>query len=206
MIKNLLLDMGGVILDVDYTRIIDGFNDYGIDASKLYTQAMQMPFVDEFEKGLISAEAFRNNIRSITKTNLKDEVIDKIWNSMILSLRKDTIELLGSLKSKYDNIFLFSNTNVIHMDYVRKDFLKQLGFDIFTMLFNKSYLSNEIHLRKPDIEAFEWVIKDMGVDRQNILFVDDTQKNIQGAKQCGLNAYLLKPEETLIDLYNKKII
>lgn len=206
MIKNLLLDMGGVILDVDYTRIIDGFNDYGIDASKLYTQAMQMPFVDEFEKGLISAEAFRNNIRSITKTNLKDEVIDKIWNSMILSLRKDTIELLGSLKSKYDNIFLFSNTNVIHMDYVRKDFLKQLGFDIFTMLFNKSYLSNEIHLRKPDIEAFEWVIKDMGVDRQSILFVDDTQKNIQGAKQCGLNAYLLKPEETLIDLYNKKII
>lgn len=198
--------MGGVILDVDYTRIIDGFNDYGIDASKLYTQALQMPFVDEFEKGLISAEEFRDNIRSITKTNLKDEVIDKIWNSMILSLRKNTIELLGSLKSKYDNIFLFSNTNVIHMNYVRKDFLRQLGFDIFTMLFNKSYLSNEIHLRKPDIEAFEWVIKDMGVDRQSILFVDDTQKNIQGAKLCGLNAYLLKPEETLIDLYNKKII
>ena len=198
--------MGGVILDVDYTKIITEFKKYGVDASEFYTRATQLPFVDDFEKGLITPKEFREQIRNLTNTNLPDNIIDDVWNSMILNLRKDIIALLGELKSKYDNIFLFSNTNDIHMDYVRKYFQQETGFDIFTMLFDKSYLSNEIHYRKPDIEAFEWVIKDMNVEKESVLFIDDIKKNVDGAKKAGLNACLLPSNETLFDLHNRKII
>ncbi|MBP3254698.1 MAG: HAD family phosphatase [Bacteroidales bacterium] len=206
MIRNLILDMGGVILDVDYTMIIKNFAAYGVDARSLYTQAAQLPFIDEFEKGNITPDEFRNQVRNVTKTQLTDSEIDSVWNSMILYVRKESIALIGELKTKYDNIFLFSNTNEIHMQYVRTLFQKEIGFDIFTLLFNKSYLSNEIHLRKPDKESFVYILNDASIDANQTLFIDDTPQNIQGASLAGIQTHLLAPPQTLNDLHNLKII
>lgn len=205
-IKNLLLDMGGVILDVDYTQIEKIFQTYNIDGKAIYTQQTQLPLIDDFEIGKITPAEFRQGIRQTVKTNLEDKQIDYIWNSMIGNARVETIKLLGELKLKYNKILLFSNTNAIHVDFVKDLFAKAIGFDIFTLLFDKTYFSNEIHLRKPHPESFAWVLEDAGINPEETLFIDDTQKNIDGAKQVGLNTYLLGPNQTLLDLNKKRII
>lgn len=207
MIKNLILDMGGVILDVDYKKIFEEFKKFGCkNIQSFFTQQAQIPLVDDFEKGLISPAEFRKEVRKITNLSIEDKYLDSIWNSMILGVRKADVELLKTLRNKYDKIFLFSNTNEIHIESVKNLFFKVLGYDVFATMFDKVYFSNEIHLRKPDIESFDFVVKDAEVGKKETLFIDDTSQNILGAEKSGLNAYLLDNNQTLTEIFNKGII
>lgn len=207
MIKNLILDMGGVILDVDYKKIFEEFKKFGCkNIQSFFTQQAQIPLVDDFEKGLISPAEFRKEVRKITNLSIEDKDLDSIWNSMILGVRKADVELLKTLRNKYDKIFLFSNTNEIHIESVKNLFFKVLGYDVFSTMFDKVYFSNEIHLRKPDVESFDFVVKDAEVEKKETLFIDDTSQNILGAEKSGLNAYLLDNNQTLTEIFNKGII
>lgn len=206
MIKNLLLDMGGVILDVSYQRVIETFKSYGIENfDKIYTQAKQVEIIDLFEEGKCTAEEFRDGIRKLVGKELSDEQIDKAWFSMILEIPRDVIQLLGVLKLKY-RLFLFSNTNVLHIEYLKKEFERQLGFDLFNCVFDKAFFSNEIHHRKPHPESFKYVLEQAGIEAEETLFIDDSKQHLEGASKVGLNTYWLTNGETLIDLYDKKII
>lgn len=206
MIKNLLLDMGGVILDVSYQRVIEMFKSYGIENfDKVYTQAKQVEIIDLFEEGKCSAEEFRDGVRKLVGKELSDEQIDKAWFSMILEIPRDVIQLLGVLKLKY-RLFLFSNTNVLHIEYLKKEFERQLGFDLFNCVFDKAFFSNEIHHRKPHPESFKYVLEQAGIEAEETLFIDDSKQHLEGASKVGLNTYWLTNGETLIDLYDKKII
>lgn len=207
MIRNLILDMGGVILDVDYKKIFEEFKKFGCkDIQSFFTQQAQIPLVDDFEKGLISPSEFRKEVKKITNLSIEDNDLDSVWNSMILGVRKADVELLKTLRNKYDKIFLFSNTNEIHIESVKNLFFKVLGYDVFATMFDKVYFSNEIHLRKPDVESFDFVVKDAKIEKKETLFIDDTSQNILGAKKSGLNAYLLDNNQTLTEIFNKGII
>ncbi|MBR1770091.1 MAG: HAD family phosphatase [Bacteroidales bacterium] len=207
MVRNLILDMGGVILEVDYRQIFKSFTEFGCnDMQSFFTQQTQIPLVDDFEKGLITPAQFRKEIRNIIKKDLSDKDIDTIWNSMVLKVRKDDVELLKILKSKYERLYLFSNTNEIHLEYVKEMFYKALGYDVFSSLFDKVYFSNEIKRRKPDSESFEYVINNANVNKEETMFIDDTEQNILGAEKVGLKTYLLNNHQTLCEIYNKGII
>lgn len=205
-IKNLLLDLGGVVLNVDYYKMVETFKKYGVkDFDKYFTQAHQVEIIDKFEEGKCSIEEFRQGIRDLIGMDLTDEQIDRAWFSMILDLPKERIELIGLLKLKY-NIYLFSNTNELHIEMLKKRYQEEFGFDIFQFLFTKAYFSNEIKMRKPHPESFEWLLKDAGIKAEETLFIEDTPQHIEGAKKVGLNTYWLTGGETIIDLYDKKII
>lgn len=198
--------MGGVILDVSYQKVIETFKSYGIENfDKVYTQAKQVEIIDLFEEGKCSAEEFRDGIRKLVGKELSDEQIDKAWFSMILEIPRDVIQLLGILKLKY-RLFLFSNTNVLHIEYLKKEFERQLGFDLFNCVFDKAFFSNEIHHRKPHPESFKYVLEQAGIEAEETLFIDDSKQHLEGASKVGLNTYWLTNGETLIDLYYKKII
>lgn len=205
-IKNLLLDLGGVVLNVDYHKMVDVFKEYGImDFDKHFTQAKQVEIIDKFEEGKCSIEEFRNGIRDLVKVDLTDEQIDNAWFSMILDLPKERIELIGLLKLKY-NVYLFSNTNELHIELLKKRYEEEFGFDIFQMLFTKAYFSNEIKMRKPHPESFQWLLNDAEIKAEETLFIEDSSQHIEGAKKVGLNTYWLTGGETINDLYDKKII
>jgi putative hydrolase of the HAD superfamily len=205
-IKNLLLDLGGVVLNVDYHKMVETFKSYNIsDFDKHFTQAHQAEIIDRFEEGKCTIEEFRNGIRELVGITLTDKQIDDAWNSMILELPKERIELLGMLKLKY-NMYMFSNTNELHIEMLKKKYQEDFGFDIFTFLFTKAYFSNEIKMRKPHSESFQWLLDDAGIKAEETLFIEDTLQHIEGAKKVGLNTYWLTGGETIIDLYEKKII
>ncbi len=206
MIKNLLLDMGGVILNVSYHRVIESFKAYGIENfEKVYTQAAQVEIIDRFEEGKCTAEEFRQGVRDLLGVNLSDKQIDDAWFSMILEIPRDVIALLQELKKKY-RLFLFSNTNVLHIEYLKEEFKRQLGYDFFGTVFEKAFFSNEIHHRKPHPESFAFVLNEAGIKPEETLFVDDSPQHLEGAKKVGLNTYWLTAGETLVDLHNKNII
>ncbi len=204
-IKNIIFDLGGVIYDIRYENVADEFYRLGLrDFEKIYSQASQNHIIDKFETGEISAKKFREEIREVTQLNLNDNQIDHAWNSILIGVPNARVELLGSLKLKY-NTFLFSNTNIINYDSYHPLLEKQFGFDIFQELFNKAFFSHQIGHRKPNVDAFLYILKDQNLDPKETLFIDDSPQHIEGARKAGLNAYWLEKGNEILDLFDENL-
>src|SRR5690606_27946617 len=88
-------------------------------------------------------------------------------------------------------VFLFSNTNPIHIEKLEKEFYGQHQIE-FTSLFKEVYYSHGVQKYKPDIDAYKKVVELAGVDPSETLFIDDLELNIEGARKAGLNAFWLQ--------------
>ena len=199
MIKNIIFDLGGVIFDIRYENVPEAFARLGVtDFDKLYTQQAQSDAIDLFEEGKMSVPDFRNYIRTIAgSVPLTDQQIDEAWNSIMGDIPVERVEMLKEVRKKY-RIFLFSNSNKLNCDQFREDMRKKFGYDIFDTLFEKAYFSQDIHYRKPNVEAFQFVLRDAGIDPAETLFIDDTVRHIEGAKKCGLHTHLLTKDEEIV--------
>lgn len=206
MIKNIIFDLGGVIFDIRYENVPEAFARLGVrDFDKLYTQQAQSEAIDLFEEGKMSVPDFRNYIRTLKgATCLTDQQIDDAWNSIMGDIPVERVELLKEVGQKY-RIFLFSNSNKLNCDKFRVDMHNKFGYDIFDTLFEKAYFSQEIHFRKPNVEAFRFVLADAGLNPIETLFIDDTERHIEGAKKCGLNTYLLAKDEDIVSFVNENL-
>lgn len=199
-IKNIIFDLGGVILNIDYNLTINAFKTSGIENfDNLYTQAQQSSLFDDLETGKISPNDFYISLRNISKSNISDIEIEKAWNAMLLDLPKERIDLLNQVKTNY-NIFLFSNTNIIHFEAYKKYIDKTFGFD-FNALFKKAYYSHEIGMRKPNKNGFEHILTKNNLNASETLFIDDSIQHIQGAGSLGINTYHLT-DKTILNLFN----
>jgi FMN phosphatase YigB (HAD superfamily) len=189
--KNLILDLGGVILDINYQNTIDAFNAIGIEqAGTLYSQQSQIPLFDLLEKGLIGEKEFFSELRKLSGTEHDDEVLRKCWNAILIGLPEENLRTLYDLKKKY-RLFLLSNTNSIHESQYRKMIIKQYGSFVFDDIFEKMYLSHHIHLRKPGQEIFEYVINDSNLKKEETFFVDDSKQHVEGARSVGIESILM---------------
>ncbi|MFO8067318.1 MAG: HAD family phosphatase [Bacteroidales bacterium] len=205
-IKNIIFDLGGVILNVDYHKSINKFKSLGIaDFEKLFTQAKQNKLFDLLDTGEISPEGFRDKIREYGNTNLTDNQIDEAWNAMLLDLPKERIELLQKVKKKY-RTFLLSNTNAIHYPEYMRYMKSEFGVENLSELFEKEYLSHEIGMRKPNTETFTHITREQGLNPQETLFIDDTKQHVEGARKAGLNAYWLDiTKGSIIDIFDNDL-
>lgn len=196
MIKNIILDLGGVILDVDYNRAVEAFANYNIkNFDNVYTQKKQALFFDQFEKGLISPEKFRAEIRTMNP-RLTDDEIDQAWNHMILETPPSRMAYLHTLSKNY-NLYLLSNTNEIHIHAFTSYFETAYGKNTFSSLFKKMYLSSRMGMRKPEPEIFKTVISENNLNREETIFIDDSVQHITGARAVGLHAVLMPAGEQL---------
>lgn len=199
-IKNIIFDLGGVILNIDTQRSIDAFkNILGEDNDVFITKYNKLNLLERLEKGEISPEQFRVNIKKIISQQVADEQIDKAWNSMLLDFPRERIDLLYKLKQNY-RTFLLSNTNKIHYDSYTQTLNKKFGIKKLSDLFEKEYMSFNLNMRKPDKKIFYYVLEKSNLVATETLFIDDTKENIEVAKQIGINAYLLKDGETINDV------
>jgi FMN phosphatase YigB (HAD superfamily) len=196
MIQNIIFDLGGVVLDVDYNKTVEAFGKLDIPGfQQLYSQKKQDKLFDRFERGDISAADFRAVIREM-KSGLTDAAIDKAWDSMILDTPPERIAFLQQLGKKYD-LYLLSNTNEIHIPAFTKYFDEAYGKGTFRSLFKKIYLSSEVRMRKPEAAIFNLVIDENHLDKKRTLFIDDSPQHVEGAINAGLQAVLLPPGEKI---------
>lgn len=205
--KNLIFDLGGVFLDVDYNMTRQSFSNLGIENfDSFYQQSFSNPLFVQLEKGMITPEIFYDHFRFSTSSTLTDEEIRRAWNAMLGKFREKSIALLPALKKRY-NIYLLSNTNAIHYDAFMKIYKHQFKNSDFDRYFHKAYYSHLIYQRKPDAAAYQIILEENGLEVAETLFIDDTLKNIEGAEAIGIRTLFLQNNILLGDeLYNHKII
>jgi haloacid dehalogenase superfamily, subfamily IA, variant 3 with third motif having DD or ED len=199
-VKNIIFDLGGVVLDIDYNKTQMAFVNLGITHfHELFAQQNSSDVFAKLETGKISEESFYDEFRKETKKNLSNEQIETAWNAMLLDFTAERINLLEALGKKY-NIFLFSNTNAIHHKFFHKKYFETFSKANFDSLFHKAYYSHIMGLRKPTPESFLYIIEEQKLGISETLFIDDTGINIEAAKKLGLQTKLLLAPETLLHL------
>ncbi|OYU97241.1 MAG: haloacid dehalogenase [Bacteroidetes bacterium B1(2017)] len=183
-IKNIIFDLGGVVLNLDQDKTLRAFKKLGAELESIHTDNT---LFHDFEVGKIDAEYFVQTLFTHLKGNASREEIIAAWNSMLLDLPEERLTQIRALKPKY-RLFLLSNTNTIHIDAVYAEH----GKEVFEELFEIIYLSHEIGLRKPNVECYQYVLKHAGIKGSESVFVDDNKANIKGAKEAGLNTIWAK--------------
>lgn len=184
-IKNVILDLGGVLFDLSYETTQEEFSKLGL--SNVFSKAAQGFIFDQIEEGKISREDFLAEINKQANQNHSDKTIIDAWNIMLLGLPKERLELLSTLGSKY-RLFLFSNTNEIHIEEVYNMIQKEHGIKNLDKFFEKVYLSNELGIRKPKKEGFLHIAKENNLALKETLFIDDSIQHVEGAKSAGLHS------------------
>ena len=193
-VKNIIFDLGNVILNIDYARTIDAFKALGaVDFERLYTPLVQKRFIDDMDKGLITPSEFREFLRleAPVLRNVDDADIDAAWNAMLLDLPKKRLDILAEMKNNY-RTFLLSNTNEIHVARFDEIVAGVVPGKRMIDFFEKVYYSNETGMRKPDAEIYELVLAENGLLSAETLFIDDLQANIDGARKVGLQTFLME--------------
>jgi putative hydrolase of the HAD superfamily len=199
-IENIIFDLGGVLLDIDYNLTREAFEKLGVvDFDEMYSQVAADKLFQNLETGKISEPEFYKELNQATGLHLSELEIRNAWNAMLLSFREKSLEFLDRLKDCYP-IYLLSNTNQIHLNSFYEIYHQKERKSSFEQIFTNAFYSFEIGLRKPDLDCFEWVLNDLQIDPENSLFIDDSINNIHGAKKAGLQTLLLTPEKRIENL------
>lgn len=187
-IKNLIIDFGGVLIDLDRQRCIEHFKQLGLPhVEALLDCYCQQDFFAKHEKGLISNEEFRNLIREKASRELTDAEIDEAWNSFLVEIPAYKLELLLHLRKNY-MVYLLSNTNDIHWQWACEHAFRYKTFRVEDF-FEQIFLSYEMKLAKPDVAIFQQVLDDTGIAPQETLFLDDSEANCRAAETLGIRTY-----------------
>ena len=198
-IKNIIFDLGGVILNLDNQRTTDAFVALGLKNIKEYFgHGHAASFFKDYETGGITDRQFIDAIREVTGLNVTDEAIIDSWNALLLDFPPERIHLLKELEKRY-RLFLFSNTNALHLAALRSIYTKTFGSGSLEDLFEKTYYSHLLGMRKPDMASYEYILKENGLNAPETLFVDDAIINVEGAEQAGLKGLFLRPGISLLD-------
>jgi putative hydrolase of the HAD superfamily len=206
-IKNIIFDFGGVICDLDISRTEKKFLEFGpaksVDSAPAENSSPRFDLlVEQYEKGLISSEEFRKNIRDHYQVPPTDTAIDETWNALLVGIPGQRIHLLEDIRARY-RIFLLSNSNEIHYHHYLQDFRQKSGYHDFNDLFEKCYFSFQIHLSKPGKDIFTLVLNENRLEPSQTLFIDDTLKHVETARILGINGYHLDIQngEQMLDLF-----
>jgi epoxide hydrolase-like predicted phosphatase len=198
--KNIIFDLGGVILDVDYNLTRIAFEKLGvIDFDEMYSQANADKLFRKLETGEITDDIFYKEFNGCTGLHLSDEEIRKAWNAMLLSFREKSLQFLERIRPKYKT-YLLSNTNYVHIAAFKDTLHQQIGVKTLEEYFDQAFYSCEIGLRKPDPACYDWVLKNVEIEPAETLFIDDSLHNIEGAKKAGLQTIHLLPNVKIEDL------
>ena len=199
-IKSIIFDLGGVILNLNYSKTEDEFKKIGVlNFKEFYSQKKQTLLFDDFEKGKIKPEEFISSFKE--SENLKIKEIDFInaWNAMLLEIPIEKLQFIDGLKKDY-KIILLSNTNEIHIKKFEEDLKKNNMLKQFYNCFDKIYYSSRMGKRKPEKSCFNQVLEENGLIAENTLFIDDCIQHIEGAKKAGIKTFHLEKNKSILDL------
>ena len=194
-IKNIIFDIGDVLINLDSKATISCFE--GAEISAFFGQELNPDFViiaQRFERGEITPNQFRKNVCKIFKIDVSVEKFDKCWNAMIGNLPENRVKMLRNLSEKY-KMYVLSNTNEIHFQYFSKEVYWNSDF------FEKIYFSHHLKMRKPEPRIFKHILSENNLIAAETLFVDDNEENIASAKKLGINAVLV--DEEIEDIFRE---
>ena len=195
--KNIIFDLGGVLLDINYQKTIAAFEKLGLENfGDMFSQFKADALFEKLETGELSDTDFYSAIKKRTKSAVTNTEIDQAWNALILYFRIESLNMLEKLSNKY-KLYLLSNTNSIHLKCFKKLFTQETGKALLDSYFIKAWYSNELGLRKPGAKIFEFVLREESLNAAETLFIDDTFSNIETAQKLGFKTHHLLPTQKI---------
>lgn len=191
----IIFDLGGVLLEIDYSITQQAFAELGIpDVKALYSKAAQNDIFDRLETGASSPAEFRSAVRAYIDVPVTDEQIDHAWNALIQTMPADRLQRVIELKA-YHRTCILSNTNEIHIPCFEA-LIQDLGLmSDYLAAFERIFYSSRIGIRKPDKKAFEYILKEMKVSPERSLFIDDSIQHVVAASELGIHSYHLEVQK-----------
>lgn len=204
-IKNVIFDLGGVLIDLDRDRSVRRFEAIGVaDAEELIDPYEQKGIFLQLETGELSMEGFCRKLREHAGKDIPFEDIKRAWLGFVVDTPQYKLDYILGLREKY-RVYLLSNTNpVIQLEWAQTEGFTPAGRPI-QAYFDKMYLSYEIGITKPDRRIFDFMIKDSGMVPEESFFVDDGRRNIETAASLGFHTYCPKNGEDWRDAVSKGI-
>ncbi len=194
MIKNLLFDLGGVILNIDRTKAVEALKAIGMrdPGDLLGDYGQKGPFLD-IELGKITPEQFHAELQPYFETPVSGEAIDEAFCEFLRGIPVERLHELENLKKRGFRIYLLSNTNKVMWDrYILTEFKKE-GHDI-NYYFDGVITSFGVKAYKPDRAIFEAAIERLGIKPQETVFFDDSKANLEGAAKLGFKTEWVKTD------------
>lgn len=186
MIKTLLFDFGDIFINLDKPATERGLKQLGM--TQFSNEMIQINAA--YEKGQITTEHFIQSYQQHFPKAQYNELVS-LWNAILLDFPLYRLHFLLQLKKKHSfKLVLLSNTNELHIDWVKENVS---FYNSFYSCFDAFYLSHEIGMRKPDAEIFEFVLREQNCIASEVLYVDDTQEHILTAQQMGIHTWHLNP-------------
>lgn len=199
-IKNIVFDLGGVLIDLDFDRALKAFRKAGFENIEEQLQSFNREGVFmQYELGNITSEEFRSAIRKQARVSLTDREIDDMWNLILLNIPHEKLKLILELCGKY-MVYLLSNTNQIHWDYTCNHAFTYHGFRVKDY-FEETFLSFEMHLAKPDKAIFERMLQEANLLPEETFFIDDSEANCKAAEELGIHTHHYRIGEDLNKLF-----
>jgi glucose-1-phosphatase len=190
-IKNIVFDFGGVLYNIDIPTAIKGFHELGILIDK--SDSLFGTTLENLESGKMSDDEFFDVVANMTQPPSDKKAILKIFYSVLTGLDMESFDYLLKFKKNY-TIFLLSNTSELHYNRFKKEINENNKTKSFFKSFKKEYYSFLMKMRKPNIEIFQYVVNDSGINPAETVFIDDNPDNVESAKKLGINGFVFGSE------------
>ena len=199
--KNIIFDLGNVLVKLDEAATMRAFETLGWpkkDHIREYAEGLKL--FQAMGVGLMSNQQFFDAFRATTHSNVTDQQITEATNAMLLYIPEEKKSKLLQLRKEGHRVFLLSNTIDLHWQYCKKNLfpMDHYGVDDY---FEKAFLSQEMHMKKPDDEIFQQVINDATIDPNDTLFIDDLEVNCEAAERNGIHSFQNKNFDDWMKLF-----
>jgi len=199
-IRNIIFDLGAVIIDIDPARTLACFAELtGKSEQDLKEIIARRPEIfAAYETGRIDTAGFRRELNGLLNSDMSEEEFAAAWNSIIFTIPGERVATLRQLKTRY-RMFVLSNTNDLHARRVDEIVASSPEASGLFAIFEKVYYSYRIQMKKPDIKTFQYVLEENDLEPSQTLFIDDLPENVEGAKNAGMRAICVTRNKPVFD-------
>ncbi|MBE8596052.1 glucose-1-phosphatase [Xenorhabdus sp. BG5] len=191
-----IFDLGNVIIDIDFKRVLAVWSNLsGTPLATLTPKFSQGETLEKHERGQISDTEFAEMMCDEMEVSLSFEQFAEGWNTIFIDVRQEVIELMNKLRAKGHRVVVLSNTNRLHLDYWSVHYPEIAASADFL------YLSQNLGMRKPNLDIFNYVLAAEGVTAEQAIFFDDLLENVEAAKKSGINAIHVSDRRVIPDYF-----
>lgn len=188
-IKNIIFDLGGVIITLDQPQAVRRFQELGLtDAEERLDAYTQSGIFGDLERGIIDAEGFRQGLSQLIGREVTYDECRHAWLGYCRELPRRNLDALMRLRSEGYRLILLSNTNPYMMSWVMSSEFDGNGHSLEYYM-DACYMSYKLGVMKPDTEFFHQVLLREQTAPSQTLFVDDGPRNVAVASQMGLRTF-----------------
>lgn len=195
MIKAIVFDVGGVLVDLNMDRCLRAFREeLGFARiAEVLDPCHQRGLFEDLEAGRITPDQFRAAILRESRPGAQPEEVDRCMFALLGGVKPESARAVLDVAARYP-VYLLSNNNPITMPACLEQ-IRQAGVE--PSLFRDMFVSAEMKMLKPSAEFYLEAVRRMGVKPEEVVFIDDSQRNVDGARAVGIDARLFVPGTSL---------